>query len=354
MLNFYPGPSKLDYNIGKYFQEAIEDGILERNHRSEAFEQLYAEVVKQFHVKLKLPENYKLLFISSATEAWEIIAQSLTRNGSLHYYNGAFGEKWFQYAKKLTTKSQGSSYEVNALPSLQEESSKFDVLAFTHNETSNGTQLPDDFREKVRGYYSNQLIAYDATSSMAGVDFDWQKGDVWFASLQKCFGLPSGLGVLILSPKAIKHAEKIGERNHYNSALFILENAAKGQTHYTPNIADIYLLKRVLEDRSPIAKVADRIGERASLLLKTIAALNHFELYVENANLQSDTVFCIQAEEATIVRLKSEAKKENIVLGNGYGALKDTTFRIANFPAIPDEEFDQLMNFLKKIDAQIN
>jgi phosphoserine aminotransferase len=34
-------------------------------------------------------------------------------------------------------------------------------------------------------------------------------------------------------------------------------------------------------------------------------------------------------------------------LGSGYGPLKPTSFRIANFPAITDEEFDRLIDFLK-------
>jgi phosphoserine aminotransferase len=35
-------------------------------------------------------------------------------------------------------------------------------------------------------------------------------------------------------------------------------------------------------------------------------------------------------------------------LGGGYGPLKPTSFRIANFPAITDAEFDKLIAFLKK------
>ncbi|GAB3341073.1 alanine--glyoxylate aminotransferase family protein [Marivirga atlantica] len=354
MLNFYPGPSKLDANISKYFQEAVAAGILERNHRSEAFEQLYADVVHQFQQKLQLPKSYQLLFISSATEVWEIIAQSFTKKGSLHFYNGAFGEKWFQYTQKLTANSKGLSFELNTLADFPQDVSNFDVLAFTHNETSNGTQLTNDFIAKVRSDYAKKLIAFDATSSTAGVALDWQKGDIWFASVQKCFGLPSGLGVLILSPKAIEQAENIGESNHYNSALFMLENAAKGQTHYTPNIANIYFLKRVLEDRESIEEVSAKISRRSSKLYNAIGALNNFELLIKNAEVRSDTVLCVKMQDERIDQLKSAAQKENIILGNGYGSLKSSTFRIANFPAIADDEFDQLLNFLRKFDTQIN
>jgi phosphoserine aminotransferase len=35
-------------------------------------------------------------------------------------------------------------------------------------------------------------------------------------------------------------------------------------------------------------------------------------------------------------------------LGSGYGLLKPTSFRIANFPAINDGEFEKLIEFLKQ------
>jgi phosphoserine aminotransferase len=51
------------------------------------------------------------------------------------------------------------------------------------------------------------LIAVDATSSMAGVELDWQSADIWFASVQKCFGLPAGMAVMVCSPRALQYAE---------------------------------------------------------------------------------------------------------------------------------------------------
>jgi phosphoserine aminotransferase len=43
-----------------------------------------------------------------------------------------------------------------------------------------------------------------------------------------------------------------------------------------------------------------------------------------------------------------EAKEAGMELGGGYGPLKPTSFRIANFPAITDAEMDRLMEFLSK------
>ena len=56
----------------------------------------------------------------------------------------------------------------------------------------------------------------------------------------------------------------------------------------------------------------------------------------------------IEAEPETINRLRAQARQAGITLGNGYGDLKPTTLRIANFPAILDEEIRQLRNFLQE------
>jgi phosphoserine aminotransferase len=58
-------------------------------------------------------------------------------------------------------------------------------------------------------------------------------------------------------------------------------------------------------------------------------------------------VIPIAADPETINKLREQAKHVGITLGNGYGDLKPTTLRIANFPAILDEEIDQLKNFLQ-------
>jgi phosphoserine aminotransferase len=49
-----------------------------------------------------------------------------------------------------------------------------------------------------------------------------------------------------------------------------------------------------------------------------------------------------------ISEIKKSAEKEGMQMGGGYGPLKASSFRIANFPAISDSEFQHLISFLKK------
>ncbi|WP_031525537.1 aminotransferase class V-fold PLP-dependent enzyme [Dyadobacter crusticola] len=346
MITFYPGPSKVYDEVGQYLQEAVESGVISANHRSGSFMQMMEETISNLKSKLDVPADYEVYFVSSATECWEIIAQSLISVPSLHIYNGAFGEKWMEYTQKLTSGASGLSFDMNDLPDLPFASklSGSEVICLTHNETSNGTALPAGFLESLRSEGDN-LIAVDATSSMAGVVLPWLSADIWYASVQKCFGLPAGMGVMIVSPKAIERAVEIGERKHYNSLLFIRENFLKNQTPFTPNTLCIYLLNKVMQQVKPISEVAAQTRSRSDQWYRFLAS-NKYNLLVKNEAARSETVIAVTNTPQRITEIKEAARKNGITLGNGYGKHKDTSFRIANFPAISDQEIAALQYFL--------
>ncbi len=296
--------------------------------------EIVKETIRLLHEKLAIPAEYHIAFVSSATECWEIVAQSLTINASVHPTTGAFGEKWREYAHRI------KPYD----PVLDA-----DTLCIVQNETSNGTQvtMPQlaDWRRDFDG-----LIAVDAVSSLGGIVLDWSLADVWFCSSQKCLGLPAGLGLLIYGPRALERAEQLDERQHYNSLLFIHENAVKFQTQYTPNGLGIYCLMRVMQQVPPIAEV-DAITKRRAADWYTFFEMDQvnapWTLLINDPALRSDTVIAVQGTAATISTIKADALKAGITLGSGYGHWKDTTFRIANFPAIDDAEIGKLKTFLR-------
>ncbi|MBC7892875.1 MAG: aminotransferase class V-fold PLP-dependent enzyme [Sphingobacteriaceae bacterium] len=342
-MTFYPGPSQLYPQIAEYLRDAYESGLLSANHRSPVFMELVRETDALLREKLAIPADYSVYFVSSATECWEIIAQSLTGRGSVHFFNGAFGQKWAEYAGKLHEKTEAVAFDLDESLTHRDDFDflaydQYDVVCLTQNETSNGTQIRD-----LSGFQNlTGLKCIDATSSMAGVDFDWSLGDVWFASVQKCFGLPAGLALLVCSPKALRHAEMLGERDHYNSLLFIDDNARKFQTHYTPNGLGIYLLNRVMQQVPPIAEVATRLRQRAAEWYRFLEKETSWQPLVKNPAVRSDTVIAIEGNPEEIKAVKQRCAEVGSTLGNGYGVWKDTTFRIANFPAIESEAIEKL------------
>lgn len=345
MISFCPGPSRVYAEIPRYLQDACSEGIMSIGHRSDAFMRLMEEAQLLVRQRLAVPDDYSVYFLSSATECWEIIAQSLVTHGSLHVYNGAFGKKWFYNTQKITNTARSHSFDRETLVSPGGLSPhQHELVCITQNETSNGTQVSGEILAQIRAQYEDHIIAIDATSSMAGIHLNFRHGDVWFASVQKCFGLPAGLAVMISSPKARAAFMQKGEQQHYNSLLTVDAMMQKNQTTHTPNVLDIYLLMRSLRDRQPIRDAEPKLKQRYEGWIEVLRRTRLHHL-VENEAARSHTIIAVKDEPVGIARIKAGAQKAGFGLGEGYGELKSTTFRIANFPAITDSEIEALVQF---------
>ena len=157
MICFYPGPSKLYPSVKHHLMNAYDSGLLERNHRSLPFEELMANTISLLKSKLNIPDDYVINFCSSATESWEIIAQSFTQYESTHLYNGAFGRKWLEYASKIKPKSNGFSFELNETIETSFDLIKDvpELICITQNETSNGTQVSNKQISQLKNNFQN-------------------------------------------------------------------------------------------------------------------------------------------------------------------------------------------------------
>ncbi len=337
---FYPGPSQLWPQMQNYLLEAYECGILSENHRGKAFGELVAETKVLFAEKMNLPADYRLLFASSATETWQILTQAYLQTPALHIYNGAFGQKWLNYARELRPMTESLAFGIDEPMPVHSGSL---IICLTHNETSNGTQVSVSRLELLRQSYPNALILVDAVSSMAGVELPWWLADVWFASVQKCFGMPAGLAVLVVSPRALEKAQK--SPLHYNSLIFIAEQMEKNQTTHTPNVLGIFLLNRVLRQMPNIRVYHEQTLSRAAFLRQALAEKGYLTL-CKNPDCLSPTVFCVQSSLERTESLAQKCRERGLVLGKGYGNLAQTTFRIANFPAIDFEALQTLVALL--------
>lgn len=272
------------------------------------------------------------------------------RKRSYHIFNGSFGQKWYEYTKKIA--SGVRSYPFGSEELINTKKSKFGneggVICITQNETSNGTQVTSETIRQIKENNPEHLIAVDATSSMGGIMLDFASADIWFASVQKCFGLPAGLGLMVCSPKAMQVADEIGENDHYNSLKFMGDMMTKFQTPFTPNVLNIYLLMRVMEKVKPIEEVHAKVTGRYFDWVEYFEKKKRLGHLIKNQDAHSFTVVpVISQEDGLIQKVKTKAKKEGILLGEGYGELKSSTFRIANFPALKKSEIKTLMTFLE-------
>ncbi|WP_299251728.1 aminotransferase class V-fold PLP-dependent enzyme [uncultured Cytophaga sp.] len=346
MLNFYPGPSKLHAHVEKHVQEAIATGILSMNHRSAEFMDLYQQVQEGFETYYDVPKGYCVYFTSSATECWSILAQSFSNRSFLHIYNGSFGKKWMDVSKQLNVEHESLVFDIHDTLDLStvDESTSPEIVCTTLVETSNGTYLSKEVQATVRETFPDALIAVDATSGMAGMSIKWEHADIWFASVQKCFGLPSGLGILILSPQAQHTVEHRSKDLHFNSLKQIVSNGEAFQTICTPNILGIYLVAQRLKEIQANHFIEG--SKRMEYLYNHFSTHTYLQPLVLDKKLLSPTVLALKGDEEYIFQLKKSLKLQDIIIGNGYGIWKTNTIRIANFPAHTDADFEVLLKVI--------
>lgn len=338
-LNFHPGPSQIHPKIPLWIEKGIQKNFFSEYHRKPFFSDIYKQIVEHFYHKLLLPKSWEVYFLPSATDCWYITLKDLVFSKAWLYYNGNFGKKWYEMALFEYSFAKSVDFGLTEMPELIERMEAF--IGVVHTETSNGTCLPDVFFQELRQKNPNSCIVVDATSSMGGVKLPWEYADVWFASVQKCFGLPPGLAVMCCSPNAIKRALK-NDWKHPNSINNLNKNFKKFQTPYTPNLMNIWLLNQWLTEMPDILTVQKILETRKKHFFE-----QNFPLKKLSYTMDAVTVWAFELPDTCDIF--QEAEKSQMVLGTGYGDWKNNSFRIANFPAIPNHAWEALISFFKQI-----
>lgn len=331
---------------------AFREGIPSLSHRSKRFESIYKDTVEGLRELLKLPAEYELFFTGSATEIWERSIQNLVEQNSFHLVNGSFSKRFYEIALQLQKKSIKMEAEAGkGFPNSFSIPAETELIAVTHNETSTGVSLPIDHINNLRSLHPESLIVVDAVSSLPYPDFDYSKLDSVFFSVQKGFGLPSGLGVWMVNEKCIAKAEKLLTKGlsigSYHNIPSLLSHAKKHQTPETPNVLAIYLLSKVVADmvRKGITTIRHEADYKATLLYHTLNNHARLKPFVADKDFQSKTVIVADTGNET-ERITSFLLERGMQPGDGYGASKKSQLRFANFPTHSKEHFELLADSL--------
>lgn len=347
---FTPGPSQLYPTVVFHLKTALRENILSISHRGE-FLGIFQDATEGLRKLLNVPNDYHIVFVASGTEAMERVIENTVEKKSFHFFTGSFGKRWYEIAHELQKTPQ--KYEkafgggFRTIPLVPKDT---ELICFTQNETSDGTTIDPTFIYKVAQLYPQALIALDIVSAVPYVDLDYTKLDCVFFSVQKLFGLPAGLGVIIMSPKALEKAKYLQKKGvnigTYHNFPTLVACALKNQTPDTPNVLDIYLLGKVIADmnRVGIQKIRKETNEKAAYLYNFFDNNPKYKPFIFNQQDRSQTVITITTGENT-KKITKLLKNKGIVVGNGYGPLKEKQIRIANFPAVTKDDIVKLLSY---------
>lgn len=346
---FTPGPSQLHPAAIAHIPKALELGIASISHRAPAFVEMYGQTTSALRQLLQVPEDYEVYFLGSANEAWERLAQNCIRQHSFHLVNGNFSSRFREYVdlcQKQTSVHQvpfGQGFELSEI-SVNAEA---ELIAVVANETSSGVWTPPELIYELAGRHPDKLVVVDAVSAYPAYPLDLSRVDGAYFSVQKGFGLPAGLGVLISSPRLRARAAELEAEGFstgsYHRFANLQKYADRNQTPETPNALAIYLLGRVAE-----AMLAQGPALRTSHLAKMARLYEFFENFeglrpfVPAEKFRSQTVMVLEAD-GQAQKWIDQLAAAGFVIGAGYGSYKTTHLRIANFPAMDMADVEALL-----------
>lgn len=352
---FTPGPSELYPTVSKHIGTALENKIGTISHRSKQFQDLYKFTTDGLRSFLKLPDNYQILFLSSATEIWERIIQNCVEHTSYHCVNGSFSKRFYEFSGELGKKAIKNEvpFGKGFFGDQVEVPTEAEIICLTQNETSSGVCMPVEEINKVRAKNPNALIFVDAVSSLPYPAFDYSKIDSVFFSVQKCFGLPAGLGVWILNERCVEKAKTLLAKGvsigTYHTIPSLLSKAVANQTPETPNVLNIYLLGKVVEDMNKIGveQIRKETEKKAAMLYDYLKSSSNFSVFVEEEKHRSVTTI-VADTKITSAEVNKKLEPFDMAVGSGYSSYKEKQIRIANFPAHSVEQVEKLISKLKE------
>ncbi|WP_436516694.1 aminotransferase class V-fold PLP-dependent enzyme [Ekhidna sp. To15] len=352
-IYFTPGPSQLFYTFEEHFKKALFHDIPSISHRSKEFIKVVQETTEALSELLDLPEGYSIYFLNSANEAWDRIIQNLVDKNSHHFVNGAFSQKFYDFAishKKSSTclkVDDGHDFNDWNVPAEAE------LIGITKNETSVGHSFLEEEIEILRNNYPDKLIALDIVSAAPSLPINFKNLDTAYFSVQKAFGLPSGLSVWIANDRCHEVAGnrvKKTSLGSYRALPNLKKFGDKHQTPETPNMLFIYLLGKVAQDilQAGVQRMRNDSTYKAAILNQMVESHPHLDHFVSSKKHRSKT---------TIVASSSRSKeiiqffgKKGLMLGSGYGPYKESHVRIANFPTHSKESIEMLCDLMEKIE----
>ena len=351
---FIPGPVKVNDDVLAQLARPT------LGHRGKEYAQLHSRTVEMLKKILFTDQNI-FLSTSSASGIWEAAIRNCVGfdEAVLCTCCGAFSDKWADVARSCGRNVEELKVDWGkpvTAEMIDEKlaAGRYAAVTLVYNETSTGLTNPVyEISRMMREKYPDVLVLVDAVSAMVGLPlhFDELGWDVAFASVQKAFAIPPGLAIAAVSNRALEKSKDIPNRGYYFDFQLWAKSAAKNQTLVTPNIPHIMALNYQCEKllAEGIQNVWGRHRQMGDFVRSW--AKEKFALFCDE-QYASDTLTAVKNTRGINVAevINALQEKHNTVFGNGYGKLKEETFRIAH---MGDITLDDLRELLGWIDEEI-
>ena len=352
-FNFSAGPSMLPIDVIKKVASELDnyegcgESVMEMSHRSAEFKKILADAEQNLRDIMKIPDNYKVLFMQGgATLQFSAIPLNLGVGSKKADYiiTGSWSKKALKEASKyLDAKAVASSEEsvFSYVPKVAKNDfrSDADYVHITYNNTIYGTHYVD---EPDTG--DIPLVA-DMSSCILSEAVDVSKFALIYAGAQKNIG-PAGTTIVIIREDFLgKAAADVPTYLDYKI------HADNDSAYNTPPCFAIYVAGEVFKHIKKLGGVSEveRINkEKAAKLYDYIDNSKLYKCPTVKEDRSLMNVVFVTGDEALDKEFVAEAKKQNLHNLGGHRSIGGMRASIYN--AMPEEGIDKLIAFMKEFE----
>lgn len=284
VYNFSAGPSCLPEEVLKECAAEMLDyngtgqSVMEMSHRSKAFEPIIQDAEAMVRKLMKVPENYKILFLQGGgSTEFAMVAENLgIHTGKAAYIEtGVWAKKAAAEAKHLgidvdiiaSSKDKGYSY----IPRVEKIEGDYDYAYICFNNTIMGTHY-----EYIPETGKIPLVA-DISSCVLSEPLDISKFGLVYAGAQKNLA-PAGVTLVIIRDDLITDSPRAGTP----TMLTYKTHADAGSMYNTPPCYIIYVLDKVLH-------WIEKNGGAEGMLKRNTEKANYLYDYLDNSDFYHAT-----------------------------------------------------------------
>ena len=341
-----PGPTNVPERVLRAMDRQIVD------HRGRDFAECTLEILPAMQKLVKTKDAHVVLYPSSGTGAWEAAITNVLSPGDrvLVAETGQFSNQWADLARRLGMDVElipgdwrhGADPDEITRRLSEDREKRIAAVMVVHNETSTGVASRlVDVRAAIDRASHPALFLVDTVSSLASIDYrhdEWGI-DVMVCGSQKGLMLPPGIGINVISRKALDASKRSRFPKSYFDWAPIIEANAQGFYPYTPPTLMFFGLReslRMLHEEG-LKTTFERHARLAEATRRAVGGWG-LEILARDPREYSNTLTAVLVPEgvdADKVRLKI-LERFDVSLGVGLGKVKGKIFRIGHLGSIND------------------
>jgi aspartate aminotransferase-like enzyme len=260
---------------------------------------------------------------------------------------GSFGDRFAKIAESYGANVERMAAEWGWAAAPEEVTERlrggdFKAVLLTHNETSTAVMNPmPELIGAIRAAAPDALILIDSVSALGAVPFEMDAwgADVVVTASQKAWMSAPGLAMVAASERAWAAMETARMPRYYLDLRRHRDEAAHGETPWTPAIAVVFQVDeglRLMAAETPAGVFARHEASAAA----TQAGLEGigFRLYAEPANRSKTVTAAWIPDDLDWKPFNADLRRRGLVLAGGQGKLIGKVFRVGHLGSVTVEE----------------